>query len=180
MVGRSGSSAGGPRGRCAPDRHLHGDGHCGNGEFGRSGGDTRVRECTRNSRRPATRRPGSGQGSACRIGPYPAMEPWTSSRARSAATRPAPQPALLAADIWSSHLSREPRRASRDLSDPSARLRDMSRRNREKRAAKQKMRRRAATGRVRTTFDAGPDGLHEFFRGLRAESGQLPCNTVAS
>jgi Protein of unknown function (DUF2786) len=35
----------------------------------------------------------------------------------------------------------------------------MSRRNREKRAAKQKKRRRAVSGRVRTTFDAGPDGV---------------------
>jgi hypothetical protein len=35
----------------------------------------------------------------------------------------------------------------------------MSRRNREKRSAKQKKRRRAVSGRVRTTFDTGPDGV---------------------
>jgi Protein of unknown function (DUF2786) len=35
----------------------------------------------------------------------------------------------------------------------------MSRRNREKRAAKQKKRRRAVSGRARTTFDTGPDGV---------------------
>lgn len=49
------------------------------------------------------------------------------------------------------------RRVCRSVSDPFARIRCMSRRNRENRAAKQKNRRRAATERERTGVDPGPD-----------------------
>jgi hypothetical protein len=66
------------------------------------------------------------------------------------------------------------RRACRNVSYPFGRLRRMSRRNREKRAAKHKNRRRAAPKQERVGFDPGPD------RALLLERLVVALSTAAS
>ncbi len=61
------------------------------------------------------------------------------------------------------------------LSDPFARIRYMSKRNREKRAAKHRSRRRAATERERIGFDTGPDRVLLLERLVVALSTAASC-----
>jgi hypothetical protein len=67
------------------------------------------------------------------------------------------------------------KRGCLELSDPSARLRDMSRQNREKRAAKQKYRRREATQRERLRFRPEPDRAQLLGRLVVALSEAATC-----